>query len=173
MRNWFGKDGWSKFEREIMSNVDKHGCHLNAVVDPDGHAPTFVYSVGFTKTMQKLEKSGFPEVIIFGLSGDYCAKAINELLALCAAGQELEEQARIEGFFGDYDGVVRMVHESNIVTDYFNSAIWYHPTQMNRELEKIAMLVWPDANGVFPWEDECEAWVRADQPALYEPRLNS
>jgi Domain of unknown function (DUF4262) len=173
LRNWFRKDGLSKIEREIISNVDLHGCHLNGVFDPDGQEPSFVYSIGFTKTMQKLNKPDFPEVIICGLPGDYCGTAINELLAVCAAGQELHEEARIEGFFGDYDGIVRMVHQSRIDEEFFNSAIWYHRTQMNRELEKVAMLVWPDANGVFPWEDGCEVWVKKDQPALYEARLAS
>ena len=92
---------------------------------------------------------------------------------MCAVGQKLDEHCRVEGFFGNYDGVVRMVHPSRIDEEFFNSAIWYHRTQMDRELGKVAMLVWPDADGVFPWEDGCEAWVQADQPALYEPRLAS
>ena len=173
MRNWFKKEGLSEIERKIVANVDMHGCHLNGVFDPDGEGPSFVYSIGFTKTLEKTGKPGYPEVIIFGLPGDFCGPAINQLLAMCAAGQSLSEGEHLEGFFGDYDGVVRMVHPSQIDEDYFNSAMWFHRTQMDRELTNVAMLVWPDASGIYPWEDGCEEWVRADQPAIYEPRLSS
>ncbi len=173
MRNWFKKDGLSKGEREIVGNVDKHGCHLNGVFDPEGDEPNFVYSIGFTKTLEKVGIPDFPEVIIFGLPGDFCGPAINQLLAMCAAGQELNEGVRLDEFFGDYDGIVRLVHPSRIEEEYLNSAMWYHRTHMDRELLKVAQLVWPDASGVFPWEEGCEEWVRADQPALYEPRLAS
>jgi hypothetical protein len=173
MRNWFRKDGLSKSQREIISNVDRHGCHLSGVFDPEGREPSSVCSIGFTKTMQKLEKPDFPEVVIFSLPGDFCGPAINELLALCAAGQELNEGSVIPNFFGDYDGVVRMVHQSHLGKDFFVLAAWYHLSQMNRELEKVAMLVWPDAKGIYPWDEECEAWVKADQPALYDRNLVS
>ncbi len=173
MRNWFHKDGLSRFERELIANVDKHGCHINGVFDPDGEDPSFAYSIGFTKTLEKVGLPGFPEVVVSGLPGDVCGPAINGLLAMCAAGQRLDDGTRLEKFFGDYDAVVRKVHPSQISEDLFNSAIWFHRTQMERELVDIAMIVWPDSNGVFPWDDACEQWVKDDQPALYEPRLRS
>ncbi|MCK0129010.1 DUF4262 domain-containing protein [Erythrobacter sp. F6033] len=171
MRNWFKKDNLSKFERDLISNVEKHGCHLNGVFDPDDEHPNFVYSIGFTKTLAKTGRPGVPEVVIFGLPGDFCGPAINQLLALCAAGQKLDEGTRLDSFFGDYDGIVRMVDPSNITDAFFNSAIWFHRTQMNSDLEDVAMLVWPDSKGVFPWGDGCEGWVKADQPALYEAAI--
>ena len=161
----------TEFEREIIANVEKHGCHIMGVFDPEGAEPNFAYSVGFTRTLEKVGKPDCPEVILFGLPRDVVGPAINSLLAMCAAGQTLRDGERLESFFAAYDAVVRMVHETRIEEKYLNSALWYHRTQMGRSLSKVAMIVWPDRNSVFPWEEGCEEWVRRDQPALYEPRL--
>jgi hypothetical protein len=155
----------SDFERKIINNVDRHGCHVNWIFDAEGPEPAFAYSIGFTKTL------GVPEVVIFGLPQETCGPAINALLAMCAGGLVLTEGARIPKFFGEYDCVVRMVDESWLIQSYFASALWYHRTQSGQALRHVAMIVWPDANHKFPWEDGCADWVRADQPALYEPRI--
>lgn len=173
MKNWFRKDELSDFEREIIENVEKNGCHINAVFDPEGKDPSFAYSVGFTKTLEKVGRGKNPEVIMFGLPDEVYGPAINELLAMAAAGQSLNDGTRIDKFFGSYDAVFRTVHPSQITEEYFTSALWYHRTQMGRQLDNVAMIVWPDSNGTFPWESECEEWVKNDQPALYEPRLHS
>jgi hypothetical protein len=164
----------SDYEQTIVDNVEKHGCHLVGVFDPDAKDPRFDYSVGFTKTLEKVGKSGFPEAIVFGLPGEVSGPALNELMALCAGGfVRLEDGERLERFFGEYDAIIRTVHPSWIDERYFSSAIWYHRKQMNREFQAAVMVVWPDEEGVFPWEDGCAEWVRADQPALYSSRLNS
>ncbi|MBX9886291.1 MAG: DUF4262 domain-containing protein [Novosphingobium sp.] len=165
MLGWFKKGGVTDYEREIIANVEKHGCHVNWVFDEQDGDPAFAYSIGFTKTV------GGPEVILFGLPQETCGQAINYLLVLRAGGLALVEGARISGIFGDYDCIVRMVHESWLIQSYFASALWYHRTQMEQPLTEVAMLVWPDADHVFPWEEGCADWVRADQPELYLPRL--
>ena len=165
MMNWFKKGGATPYERDIIKNVEKHGCHINWVFDEKDSNPAFAYSIGFTKTV------GGPEVILFGLPQETCAQTINHMLVLRAGGLVLEEGARVSGIFGEYDCIVRMVDESWLIQSYFASALWYHRTQMGQPLAEVAMLVWPDADHVFPWEDGCADWVRADQPELYHPRL--
>lgn len=172
MKGWFRRDTLNEAERQIVANVDKHGCHINAVFDADGNDPSFAYSIGFPKTLAKVNKGDAPEVIAFGLPNEVYGPAINALLAMCAAELDLVEGERIPCFFGEYDCVVRTVHGSWIEDEYLASAIWYHRTQLGRELTKVSMLVWPDEEHRFPWEDGCADWVRAVQPTLYEPRLN-
>lgn len=165
MMNWFRKGGATPFERDIIDNVEKHGCHLNWVFDENDGDPAFAYSIGFTKTV------GGPEVIVFGLPQSTCGEIINSMLALRARGLVLDEGVRIAGIFGEYDCIARTVHESWLIQSYFASALWYHRTQMGQPLTDVAMLVWPDADHKFPWENGCADWVRADQPELYNPRL--
>lgn len=173
MLKWFRKGGATPFEKQIIANVDKHGCHINWIFDEGQSDPAFAYSIGFTKTLGKTNKHDMPEVILFGLPQETCANAINSLLAMCAAGQSLADGTVIEKFFGDYDCVIRKVDESWITQSHFASALWYHRTQMDQPLERVVMLVWPDVEHKFPWDQGCAEWVRNDQPALYEPRLNS
>lgn len=155
------------FEQKIVQNVDRHGCHINWIFDPDEPAPSFAYSIGFTKTL------GVPEVILFGLPQDTCGPAINALLKMCAAGMPLAEGEFIPEFFGAYDCAIRLVHESWLTEEYFASALWYHRTQMGQPLRHVAMIVWPDKSHRFPWDDGCADWVRVDQPALYNPKVLS
>lgn len=155
----------NEFEQTIIDHVNRHGCHINWVFDENSAVPAFAYSIGFTKTV------GAPEVVMFGLARETCGPAINALMAMCAAGQTLTEGTRIHQFFGPYDCVIRMVDPSWLIRDYFASAIWYHQTQSGEPLREVAMVVWPDAEHKFPWEEGCADWVRADQPPLYEPRI--
>jgi hypothetical protein len=163
----FRKKPIDAFEKAIIHNVDRHGCHINWIFDEDKSDPPFAYSIGFTKTL------GLPEVVLYGLPRETAGPAINALLAMCAAGQPLDDGARLERFFGEYDCIVRRVDESWLIQSHFASALWYHKTQMGSVFESAVMLVWPDADHKFPWEEGCAEWVRNDQPALYEPRIYS
>jgi len=167
MTGVFGPGGNTPFEREIIANVEAHGCHINWIFSEDEDVPAFAYSIGFTRT------AGVPEVILFGLPQDTCYPVINNLLAQCVAGQTLDDWVRIDSLFNGYDCVVRSVDEGWLIQSYFASALWYFRTQMDSSLRRVAMLVWPDADHRFPWEEGCADWVRHDQPALYQPRLNS
>jgi hypothetical protein len=163
--NWFKIGGVTAYEKNIAKNVDKHGCHINWIFDPESKDPAFAYSVRFTKTL------GVPEIILFRLPQETCASAINHLLVLCAGGVAFHEGALISGLFGEYDCAARMVHESWLIQSYFASALWYHRTQTGQPLSNLAMLVWPDSDHDFPWDDGWADWVRANQPELYNPRL--
>ena len=172
MRNWFKKGGLTSYERSIVDNVDKHGCFITAVFDPDGDPlSSFAYSIGFAKTAEKAGVKPLPEVILFGLPNNVYAPAINELLQIGIGGFPMVDGAKVEKFLGEFDCVFRAVHESWLTEEYLNSAMWYHRTQMNRKLEDVMMVVWPDASHRFPWDNGCDEWVRSAQPALYQPRI--
>ena len=160
--------GWrslNDYERKIIANVSNFGCHINQVFDSEGEDPGFAYSVGFAQSV------GQPEVIVFGL-GDLMGGIINDCLSLCREGLELRDGVDVYGLIDGHRCVGRAVHPSRIEIDYLNSAIWFHKTQLKRDLESVVQLVWPDAsNGLLPWEEGCGQLAIASQPALYEPRV--
>ena len=160
--------GWNslnQYERDIITNVNNSGCHINHVIDPEGKDPEFAYSVGFTQTV------GQPEVIVFGL-GDLMVSMINNCLDQCREGLDLRDGVEVPDLLRDHRCIARAVHPSWIMIDYLNSAMWFHKSQLNRNLEQVVQLVWPDAsNGRLPWEEGCGELVIASQPALYEPRI--
>ena len=150
----------AEYEAKIISNVEKFGCHVTTVFDPEGVEPSFTYSIGFTRSI------GQGEVIVFGLSSNLMGFMINETLRQCRDGLRLAEGVRISGLLEDFDVVVRSIPQANITREHFNSALWFHRREFGTELEDAFQLVWPGAReGLFPWDDgsSCDA-----QPALYE-----
>lgn len=164
-------DGMDDFQRNIIKNVDKHGCFIHAVPPLDEGFPSYAYSIGFTKTSELAKTTSLPEVVLFGLPDEVNGPAINYLLQLGVGGFSFSEGERISEIFGEYDAIVRMVDESWLVDGLFESMLWYHSSQMGGTKPKVAMLVWPDTELLFPWDEGCAEWVRASQPAIYEPRL--
>lgn len=156
------------FEEKIINNVETHGCHINFVFDPKGNDPSFAYSVGFEATV------GQPEVIVFGLSYEITTPMINIVLRLCQDGLALEDWTQIDGLLDGHRCFARDVISEFIVPDYFNSAIWYHRRRTGEPLRRACQIVWPGAvNGLFPWDEGCDAGVSYLQPALWTRRLNA
>lgn len=158
----------NQFEEGILNNIRDSGCHITGVFDPDGEAPGFAYSVGFTETV------GQPEVIVFGLDFQLMAAMINETLDQCRKGLVLSDGLRIADLLDGFECIARLVPAENIVVDYLNSAMWFHKRRTGEELSKAYQIVWPGAaDGLFPWDDGSAQIVIDCQPALYERELNS
>jgi len=152
------------YEREIIANVERSGCHITSVFDPDGNGPPFAYSAGFMRSI------GTGEVIIFGLPGEMMADMINGVFDRIAEGTlQLTEGAEIEGLLSDHVCVVRRVHPDQIGRDHFNSALWFARTQMDAELTEAWQIFWPPVGtSLMPWDADCPEDIRLLQPALYE-----
>jgi hypothetical protein len=166
------KNGLDDFQGNVVKNVEEHGCFIHAVPPLEEGFPTYAYSIGFTKTAERTKTAELPEVLLFGLPDEVYGPAINYLLQIGVGGCSFSEGERVSGVFGDYDAIVRVVDESWLTEDLFGSMLWYHSSQMGGAKPKVAMLVWPDTELLYPWDDGCADWVRASQPAIYEPRPN-
>ncbi|HMI20176.1 MAG TPA: DUF4262 domain-containing protein [Sphingomonas sp.] len=156
------------YEQSILDNIERTGCHITMVFDPEGQDPNFAYSVGFPDTV------GQPEVIVFGLSNDMMGFMVNETLRLCRDGLRLADGTSIDGLLQGHLCVARKVAAENIDRDHFNSAMWYQRRRSGIEMSEAFQIVWPGArDGLFPWDAGCADSVREAQPPLYERRLNS
>jgi hypothetical protein len=154
------------YERQIVECVEQFGCFAVSVSPLEAsNGPHFTYSIGFTKSLSQ------PEVIFFGLPADTAHALINDLFGMCQDGLKLDDGVRVDNLVANYPIIARTVDESWIIQSYFASALWYHRTQMDASFEQALQMVWPDAESVFPWQPGCADWVRADQPALYRPRI--
>ncbi|MBA4763285.1 DUF4262 domain-containing protein [Sphingomonas sp.] len=158
----------NQFEEGVLSNIRESGCHITGVFDPDGEAPAFAYSVGFTETV------GQSEVIVFGLDFQLMAATINETLDQCRKGLVLTDGLRIAGLLEGFDCIVRLVPVGNIVADYFNSAMWFHRRRTGEELSQAFQIVWPGYHdGLFPWEPGADPETIASQRVLYEMSISA
>lgn len=152
------------FEKSVIDVVQKHGCMVLSVFDPDQIEPDFSYSIGFPETV------GQAEVIVFSLPKSLRASMINEILRqMVEESLVLKDGAKIGNLLEGYDCVARRIVDPRVLREHFGSAIWYHRHQRNAELAEAYQIVWPGARqGKFPWEDGCAQDVIDDQPALYE-----
>ena len=147
-------------ERRIIQCVDEFGWFGMSVHGEPG-APSFCYSIGFTKTLR------VPEVIVFGLNTDLMHGVVSDIFDAVQQGHALDEGSRFAIFQGA-DCITRLVHPSNIVPDHFNSALWFHGDEV--QPLRAAQICWTDKNGHFPWEERCAPGVRQAQPLLFLPK---
>ncbi len=160
------RNSYSEFETGIIENVEKHGCQVNFIFDPDDVEPDFSYSIGFSKSVQQ------PEIIVFGLPKNLMHSLVNRTLEQCRNGLQLKDGAAIDGLLDGHQCIAKSVHPSQIIEHYFNSAIWFNRTQLDTQMTEAVQIVWPGAyNGKFPWDADCSEDVIEAQPALYEPRI--
>lgn len=163
-------DHLADYERKILANVERTGCHIPYVFGGDDEPDyiPFGYSVGFPSTV------GQPEVIVFGFPGDLTAAVINGILRQCRDGLKLTDWLEVNGLIEGHSCILREVGPDNITIEHFNSAIWYSRMIVEEPLDRAFQIVWPGArDGLFPWEDDCTQTVRDRQPALYRTSLNS
>jgi len=161
-------ENFTDHEREILANIDAHGCHIPYVFDPDGGRPEFAYSVGFPHSTDQ------GEVIVFGMPLELAGFMINETLRQCRDdGLILGDGLRISGLLKGFDVIARIVRPELIEREHFNSAMWHHVGRYGTSLTVAYQLVWPSAaTGLFPWDEGCHEDVIALQPALYETSVH-
>jgi hypothetical protein len=155
----------SEYEQAILDTIEEHGWFCTAVFDPDGKAPEFAYSVGFTETL------GQPEFIVFGLPTEVANAILWDVFRALKAGRVPEDGQSWPDLVVGYDCVIRHVHPTQVTREHLNSAIWFwgDPAVRGEPLTAY-QIVWPDRDGRFPWDPGCAQWVRDDQTPLYIPR---
>jgi hypothetical protein len=161
---WGWNKGYSAHERQLLKMIDEQGWWCTAVEESD-ECPAFLYSVGFTKTLNA------PEVIVFGQPFDLMYHVVGTLFDQIKDGQSLEEGQRRSGLVGGHDCEIRQVHPDNLVIEYLNSALWYWRAILGRPGDPpVFQVIWPSAKtGLFPWDAGCAEEVRFSQPPLYQP----
>ncbi|MFC0202734.1 DUF4262 domain-containing protein [Novosphingobium soli] len=186
-------DRLSRYEQQILDNVEEFGCHITVVgpaeddddhgdVDDDydddrddddrdddegGTEERFAYSVGFRRTVSQ------PEVIVFGFSTALSAAVINGVLDMCREGLVLEDWKEIDGLLKGHRCVLREVEPECLTPYYFNSAMWFAEHE-GEEMTRAMQIVWPGVDdGLFPWDKDCDEAVRDLQTPLYRTSLNS
>lgn len=158
LEGWTRPDAEGDFDEKHFRLIDEHRWALLGVFDPDGDDPRFTYSAGI------LEAFGAPEVISFGLSFDMLKWLCNEYGSRIREGQAMPLERDLDGFIKDYP--VRLIDvdtsRPEVFSEYLCWSHWYY----GRRDFPIRQIVWPDAEGRFPWDPECAPAVIRDQPLL-------
>ncbi|HYI43405.1 MAG TPA: DUF4262 domain-containing protein [Sphingomicrobium sp.] len=144
-------------QQQIINGVDANGWFaVNYVPGPTDPDERFTYTVGLTKT------AGWPEIICFGLDSERSVGMLRDAIAECwerrirpADGVGLTKV--IQGF------LVGLKAVDDLAAPYFAMADWYADHTGTAKSEERLQLVWPDRNGRFPVDPNCDPIVRDKQ----------
>lgn len=145
----------------INGNVERFGWHCVSINDID---PPFIYTVGLMKTFDH------PEVIIFGLEPKAGHSILSVLVTNVRNGSRYDSVGKHENVLDNFPIGIRPVDESNHESHLGYAMGFCREIGRIGELRAV-QLYWPDADGRFPFEPNCELGVFNCQPRLDRPPI--
>ena len=143
-------------DEAIIRNVRKHGCHIVGI-SSDSKGPGYEFSIGLFLNY------GHAELVIFGLDPDVSVPIINDIRDRAAAGQKFVAGDASDDILIGYK-VCFVEVPLRVYGSYLGTAIWFY--EKSPRPFPCLQIVWPDRNGLFPWQVECDEAVRRVQPVL-------
>lgn len=144
-------------DEKLLSNVQSFGWHIVAIAE-DEEGPGFAFTVGlYLRTLQ-------PEVLVMGVPPDPSARVLNSIGEFAMAGGVLAEGQRYPKFADRCDVEFRPIAKKHY-RDYLGYAQWfYRPAKVDFP---VLQCVWPDLQGIFPWEPNYTERFRSLQHGLW------
>jgi hypothetical protein len=102
-----------------------------------------------------------PEIVRFGLELEVMHRLINDAGSRIREGQKYEEGQRYNDLLQSPPCAFRRVNP-NRYDGRLNYAIWYYEGSNFPVLQ----LVWPDKEGLFPWDGGFDERITNNQPSL-------
>jgi hypothetical protein len=159
-------DEQAAHEQHIIETCQKEGGGRSYVLDPENAQPsycvTYAWSINFD----------LPEMIAFGTSQmalRSLAPMFDGVIDLIEAGTPLEDGQRWPILENGQSVVGRFVHASHLGDAYFADARFCRGLAEMTEPMPVYQLFWPDDEGRFPWDAQCDGFCRRLQPLLFEP----
>ncbi|WP_160713261.1 DUF4262 domain-containing protein [Chitinophaga solisilvae] len=140
--------------KKIQKGIDKDGCFF-IVVPPENHVPGYVYSIGL------FQKFNHPEIICIGLEEDDLGTLVNNACELVKRGQTLCLSTNYTEFLQGVSVQFLLVDKLHYPY-YLNEAIDFYDSSDYPAIQ----LIWPDEQGLFPWEPEYNSDYKFLQPLL-------
>jgi hypothetical protein len=86
---------------------------------------------------------------------------VNEYHRRVREGEIFKPGSLYQGFIGGFDVMIEEVEET-FFEEYFGYNLWYYDGPRFRVLQ----VVYPNTEGVWPWQPEASEWFRSWQPVL-------
>lgn len=147
-------------DEEIARSVAANGWHAISVNDS---SPEFIYTCGLMTTFEH------PEAIIFGLNSKTAYSILAAMVEDIRGGRSFAAPGVYEGILVELPIAIRIVHPSQHEV-YLGYAMG-HCRHVGKPGGLAAVQVfWPDKQGRFPFESECDSELAALHPRLDLPR---
>lgn len=144
-------------EQKLLDDIEQYGWHCMHILE-EGDLPPFSYTVGFHKTF------GCSELIIYGLESDVAHSVLNIAAKAAAGGSPIDLTTSTDRLLNGFDCMFVEVPKSKF-HEHFGFALWYY----EGDEFPVYQMVWPNREGLYPWNPSCTDAFRAAQPVLGHP----
>lgn len=146
-------------DQKFLSQIETYGWNVTKVFKRNGEVgPEWAFSTGLFHSYQH------PEVVIFGLPLDTMQEIINNIGLEVKKGARFELGTEYQGIFERCGCRFRAVDQSHYKA-YLGWALWFYQS----DPFSVLQCVWPDKEGIYPWEAGCSESVIHAQPSLERP----
>lgn len=143
-------------DSNFLATIREHGWFRTEVL-PDSRGPGFSYSTGFTFS------ADHPELIVFGAESEIARQMLWDSYRNAKEGRPLPVGTRTDQVFGSVP-IYAFPVARRFYPEYLGWSSWFY---QGDDFECL-QLVWPDREGVFPWEPGFDATFKGHQPDLTE-----
>jgi hypothetical protein len=126
--------------RNLLANIERVGWGVIAILEDD-EGPTYAFSAGL------FHSYGHPEITLMGVPSATAMHIINDLGTAVREGRQFEAGSRTDGILERFPVAFISVAE-RYMQEYFGTACWLY----GGPDFPVVQCVWPDKQGVFPWE---------------------
>lgn len=146
----------SALDEKVVHDVREYGVHVMGVHEGDGpDEPSFAYTVGLW------HHSRHPELLMTGQRIELMHRALNAAVAWVRAGHRLTPGRTVEGVLGGFPVAVEEL-TARAVGETVTFSAWFH-----RRPVPAVQLVWPDLDGIWPWQPGAHELSRERQPEAW------
>ena len=150
---------------KIAWMIDTHGFALEAVPargDLVPPLPAYTYTVGLAGALRSGSASGFPEVVVMGLTPAASRGLIDLVAGFMRDGVHLPQGVPLVGILDhDLRCVLAPVEVAEWAPLFATGCSWHRS-----DTYPMVQLLWPDRAGVLPYEDGFEERLRYAQPVI-------
>ena len=145
------------YERGVLTNVEQYGWHCTSVTQRE-RAEDFV---PFSYTVGLFDRFGASELIVFGLDENVAHSIFKIYVNRLWVGEPIPLDEACADLIQNYSCAFVPVPRTRY-NEFVFSALWFYA-----EVEfPLHQLVWPDADGAYPWSPGVGPDFLTQQPVL-------
>ena len=148
-------DEQAAYDQRVSHDIEKFGCHIMSVFDPEGQDLNFSYSIRIQK------KVNAPEAIVIGLNPKLGHALISHYHHGVRDGKSYLPNVAYEGFLDGFPIYIEPVtaprhHDLMLGCERYYGDVGYRAVQ----------LIYPTTKGLWPWEPGVTDTFIKNQPML-------
>ncbi|WP_175870785.1 DUF4262 domain-containing protein [Burkholderia sp. BCC0397] len=142
-------------EQRFVHQIRQHGWFRTEVF-AEGDAPGFSFTTGLWVN------HGFPEIIVFSLPARIVHDVLWDVYRKVAAGTPPPIGEVTAAVYGNANALLMPVEPA-----HYEAHLGWNRWFYGNDAFPCVQLLWPDRNGVFPWQPEADDALNAAQPRLF------